>query len=228
MPPPASDRSESNILDRMNLRVGPDSGQPTEAPPDLKSETHRSRLALHRVLADPADATAWGTLATTYDDMASGWGAWADAQPLYLQPLVAGLTRARSVPWLVEVACGTGQATRLLDAHAPLVLATDVNRTMLRRAPLLANTRYFVADVRQLPVASRSVPMLVGLNGVPHVPEFQRVLGPGSQLLWCTSFGNGTPLYLAPERIAALFGPGWEGETGRTGHGDWLLLTRSR
>jgi hypothetical protein len=52
------------------------------------------------------------------------------------------------------------------------------------------------------------------------------VLAPGGQLLWCTSFGAGTPLYVDPDRLCELFGDGWHGEAGRAGHGEWLLLTR--
>ena len=67
----------------------------------------------------------------------------------------------------------------------------------------------------------------VGLNAVPHVREFERVIAPSGQLLWCTSFAAGTPLYVDPERLRQLFGPGWHGEAGRAGHGDWMLLSRN-
>src|SRR5690606_18587708 len=121
----------------------------------------------------------------------------------------------------------TGEATVPLAGHAPLVIATDVNVAMVSRAVRPANARFLVADVRSLPLRDRSVPLLVGLNAVPHIKEFNRVIAPGGQLLWCTSFGPGTPLYVEPERLCRLLGPAWGGEAGQAGHGEWMVLSRT-
>jgi len=200
---------------------------PSEPPPDLAADSHRSRAALERVLKDPLDEEAWDLLAAYYDEAAEGWEEWVATQPWYVAPVEAGLARARPARMVVEVSCGSGQATPLLDAYASLVVATDTSDDMLSEAPrTLARTRYAIVDVRRMPFRTGRVDLLVGLNAVPHTAEFARVLAPSGQLLWCTSFGAGTPLYVEPERFTELMGPGWRGEAGRAGHGEWLLLTR--
>lgn len=199
---------------------------PSEPPPDLAAATHRSRVALESVLRDPYDRTGWDFLAEYYDESAEEWDDWVATQPWYLAPVEAGLAHTKPVDVVVEVSCGSGQATLLLDAYAPLVIATDRNMSMLVEAPKAAHTTYAVVDVHHMPFETGSVPLLIGLNAVPHIGEFARVLAPAGQLLWCTSFGAGTPLYVEPERFLDLFGPGWRGEAGRAGHGEWLLLSR--
>jgi SAM-dependent methyltransferase len=199
---------------------------PTEAPYEMHALTHRSRLALEHVLARTDDVQAWDELAEIYDTQAPEWTDWALSQPWYNAPVRAGLAHARAAAWAFEVGCGTGQATAPLTGFTPRIIATDANQSMIGRAPRLPEARYVVCDVRALPLADGTVPLLVGLNAIPHIAEFERVIAADGQLLWCTSFGAGTPLYVEPERLLALFGPGWRGEAGRAGHGDWLLLSR--
>jgi SAM-dependent methyltransferase len=201
---------------------------PTEESPDLHAATHASRVALKRVLADPDDEDAWDFLAATYAQMAPEWPEWAESQRhWYDSPVRFGLRRARSVPWAFEVGCGTGEATAALTRHTDRVVATDVNEAMITLAPRLPGVEYVANDVRALALHNASVPLLVGLNAVPHIKEFTRVISPDGQLLWCTSFGPGTPLYVEPEHLLQLFGDGWVGEAGRAGHGEWMLLSRT-
>src|SRR5688572_6123349 len=181
---------------------------PTQPPPDLAAATHASRQALERLLADPDDESAWDFLAQSYADMAEQWPEWARSQQRwYAAPVRVGLRHASPVPWAFEVGCGTGEATGQVAGHATRTIATDVNEAMIRLAPRLAGVEYLVSDVRALPLADGSVPLLVGLNAVPHIKEFKRVIAGDGQLLWCTSFGTGTPLYVDPRRLLELFGP---------------------
>ena len=211
------------------LRWHPTTRVPTEAPPDLSARTHHSRVALERILADPRDEAAWDSLAGFYDEAAEGWDEWVDTQPWYVAPVEAGLEYAKPADVIVEVSCGSGQATPLLGPRGRLVVATDTSPAMLADAPRdLPHTCYAAVDVRRLPFRAGSVPLLVGLNAVPHLAEFARVLASSGQLLWCTSFGAGTPLYVEPGRFADLFGADWRADGGRAGHGEWLLLTRVR
>jgi ubiquinone/menaquinone biosynthesis C-methylase UbiE len=207
----------------------PTTHHPSGPAPDLGAAAHRSRAALERILQDPHDDAAWQQLAEYYDRAAEGWEEWTETQrPWYASPVEAGLAHAKQPDVAVEVSCGSGQATPLLDGYASRVVAIDTSAAMLADAPReLPRTRYAIVDVRRMPFRTGSVQLLVGLNAVPHPPEFARVLAPTGQLLWCTSFGAGTPLYVEPERFADLFGPQWRGEAGRAGHGEWLLLTRT-
>jgi len=200
---------------------------PTEPPPDLGAATHRSRLALEHVLANPEDDASWDFLAETYAEMADEWPEWIVSQHWYDSPVRTGLRYSTPASLALEVGCGTGGATATLAGHTRTLIATDVNDEMLALATRLPNVHYVVSDVRSLPLHDASVPLLVGLNAVPHIKEFNRVIAPGGQLLWCTSFGSGTPLYVEPERLRTLLGPTWVGEAGRAGHGEWMLLSRT-
>jgi SAM-dependent methyltransferase len=208
------------------LKWHPPVDPPTAPPPDLHAATHRSRIALTQVLADPNDEQAWTGLTDQYDEMAAEWTDWADEQPWYTAPVTAGLAHANPADLIVELSCGTGQATSVLAAIGAQVIATDVNAAMLERATPRPNTRYVRVDVRQLPFPDRSVPLIVGLNAIPHLGEINRVIATGGQLLWCTSFGPGTPLYIEPTWLLHLLGPHWHGEGGNAGHGEWTLYTR--
>ncbi|MFH0245873.1 class I SAM-dependent methyltransferase [Streptomyces sp. HK10] len=197
---------------------------PTQAP-DLNAGTHTSRLAQQRILTDPHDTDAWRTLTTTYADQAPIWKAWSGTQHGYDWPVRAGLARTRPAPWALELCCGTGEATTALAQAIPAVVATDINTEMLTRCGDLTGVRWRNADVRFLPYADHTVPLVVALNGVFFAPELRRVTASAGQVLWCTSFGPGTPLYVAPEQLHQAIGADWHMASGQAGHGQWILLT---
>ncbi|MFH0246341.1 class I SAM-dependent methyltransferase [Streptomyces sp. HK10] len=177
-------------------------------------------------MEDPEDRRAWQGLRASYEYMAKSWREWTDEQPGYDLPVREGLRRARPAPWAVEICCGTGEATAAIAEVVPTVTACDLNPEMLRRrAGTPHGVQWMVADVRSLPFDNGQVPLVVSLNGVFYPAELARVLVPGGQLLWCTSFGEGTPLYVSPERMHQMLGPQWGAENGRAGHGQWALFT---
>jgi len=211
-----------------------DAGQslaPRTPAPDLSADHHPSRRLLEAVIEEPGAEDAWGELVGIYSQQADTWTEWAVTITDYAASVAEGLRNCPSVPWAVEVCCGTGQATPLLAAFAPLVVAVDASPAMLAEGiggpSPVPGARPVAADVRALPFRDRSIPLLLALNGVPCVREFDRVLASDGRLLWCTSFGAGTPLYVEPQRLADLFGAGWTGVTGRAGNGDWTVLQRS-
>ena len=208
------------------VRWWPATDVPDGAAPDLRAAVHPSRRRLEHVLRDPADQESWTFLAHTYDEMSGEWSQWADDQHLYVSPLRAGLDRARRADWVLEVGCGTGQAGPVLDRFTAFTVCTDVNLSMLAAAPRTDRRLYLAADVRRMPFVSASVPLLVGLNAVPHIGEFRRLVAESGQLLWCSSFGPGTPLYVTVDELISLMGDGWDADAGHAGHGEWVLLTR--
>lgn len=195
-------------------------------PPDLHADTHPSRRFQERLLANPSDEEAWNGLRTTYAEQAPTWRAWTASQHGYALPVQAGLKHAAPAPWAVEICCGTGEATTHIAAQMPHVLACDLNLPMLAYRANIPGVTWLAADVRALPLGTGTVPLLVALNGVLHPPEISRVIRPGGQLLWCTSFGPGTPLYVNPQRIHQLLGEEWTAMGGEAGHGEWSLFTK--
>ncbi|MGP4109938.1 class I SAM-dependent methyltransferase [Streptomyces sp. 4N509B] len=194
-------------------------------PPDLKAGSHPSRINQERLLADPDDAEAWEGLHATYADQATIWRDWTDTQYGYALPVRQGLRHVRPVDWAVEICCGTGEATGHLAATVPNVVACDLNLGMLVRHADIPGVRWLAADVRQLPLGTGSVPLLVSLNGVFNPTEIARVTRPGGQVLWCTSFRSGTPLYVHPDRMHRLLGEAWTAKGEAAGHGEWTLFT---
>lgn len=205
----------------------PEPAEPAERdqPPDLKADVHPSRRYQERLLHDPADQAAWAGLRSSYAEMAAEWREWTDQQHGYDAAVQAGLARVRPAPWAVEICCGTGEATAAIAKAVPRVHACDLNPAMLTRRVEVPGVSWFAADVRALPLATASVPLIVSLNGVFSPPEIARVIRPGGQVLWCTSFRAGTPLYVPPPRLHALLGEAWAAEGGEAGHGEWTLLT---
>lgn len=203
-------------------------GPPPRAPsPGLLGAEHRSRHLLARVLED-GDEQAARQLVDEYDGQAPAWRAWTDEQVDYLAPLDDALRRAPlpAAPAVVlEVGCGTGEATQRLVRRFGAVLATDVSRQMLQRARDLPRAVYAAADARRLPLRAGSVDVLVGLNAVPDVDEWARVLRVGGRILWVSSYGVETPLYTDPRDLARR----WPGPatSATAGHGDWLCLLRA-
>jgi SAM-dependent methyltransferase len=204
--------------------------RPRSPMPELKATTHPSRKLLKRILATPHDDEAWTELAANYSAMSGIWTRWVmdEADPHdYLAPVAAGLAHIPRLTWCVEVSCGTGQATSLLTQRCARVVATDINESMIRRAPQLPGVHRVLADVRRMPFVDRSVPLLVGLNAVPHIEEFKRVLVADGCILWCTSFGAGTPLHVEPTELLEAMADGWVADIGSAAHGDWMVMRRA-
>ncbi|WP_331769252.1 class I SAM-dependent methyltransferase (plasmid) [Embleya sp. NBC_00888] len=193
--------------------------------PELHAGTHSSRLAQQRVLTDPDDADAWHTLESNYARQATSWRDWTRGQEGYDWPVRAGLAHIAPAAWAVELCCGTGEATRAIIEAVPRVVATDVNTAMLAERDDIPGVEWRAANVRALPFADHGVMLIVALNGVLFPSEIRRVLSPGGQLLWCTAFGPRTPLYVEPTQIHRSFGMDWQILQGRSGHGQWTLLT---
>lgn len=204
----------------------PDAEPPSEEQSYAAPETHRSRVWLERILRDENDVDAWKGLAAAYEAMASEWQAWVSTQSHYLDPVADALARIGSIDHAVEVGSGTGEATRLVAAQARLVAAVDASPAMMSRVPELPNVRWLVGDVRSLPVDPGWADLVVGLNAVPSFREIDRVCAPAGRVLWASSFGPDTPLYIEPERFVRLLGPEWGGIARRVGFGEWCIAER--
>lgn len=195
-------------------------------PPDLKATTHPNRRFQERVLDNPTDAEAWEGLHVSYAEMAGTWREWTEEQRGYALPVRTGLAHAKRADWAVEICCGTGEATAHIAASVPRLLASDINLAMLTRRAPVPGVTWLAADVRQLPLGTGTVPLLVSLNGVFHPSEIARVVRPGGQVLWCTSFRSGTPLYVRPDSMHRMLGEAWTAKGEAAGHGEWTMFTK--
>lgn len=191
---------------------------------ELDGENHPNRPAIDAVVRDPADDAAWAALRDDYRQQAAAWSDWADAQRNYDRPLKLGLEHIRGeVSVVLEVGAGSSPSFVARAGRARTTIVTDVALEMISRNP--AEMRV-ACDVRRLPFADGSIDLVCGLNAVPHADEFRRVLSPTGRVLWATSFGPRTPMYVSPEEIARLF-PGWRITAQRVAAGEWCLAERT-
>ena len=95
---------------------------------------------------------------------------------------------------LLDVGCGTGQASRRAATFARSVVGVDLSAEMLREATLLAGhvdgVTFMRADAEALPFADASFTAVLCTNSLHHYPdparaleEMARVLEPGGRLV---------------------------------------------
>ncbi|MEX2163270.1 MAG: class I SAM-dependent methyltransferase [Sulfuricaulis sp.] len=120
--------------------------------------------------------------------------------PLIFEPYAADLAdrlRTRSLSRVLEIAAGTGVATRVLASVLPAnvsIVATDLNQAMLDQASAVGTKRtveWRQADAMQLPFADGTFDAVVCQFGVMFFPEKSqafsealRVLNPGGVFIF--------------------------------------------
>jgi SAM-dependent methyltransferase len=126
----------------------------------------------------------------------------------------------------LEVGAGTGSATPdLVDAFGDVV-STDLTLDMLRH--FTASTPRVLADAASLPVFDASVGVVALVNVFLFPDEIDRVLAPEGVLVFVSTNGDATPIYLpAADVIDALPGE-WDGVAADAGWGSWVTARRVR
>ena len=95
---------------------------------------------------------------------------------------------------LLDVACGTGWASRTAAEKGAAVVGIDLSTEMIRQATRLAaghpGIRFALADAEDLPFADASFTALLCTNAFHHYPhpervvrEMRRVMSPGGRLV---------------------------------------------
>ena len=114
---------------------------------------------------------------------------------------------------LLEAGCGDGGFTRLMAGRGAEVAAFDLSPVAVAQARERSGAEYQVASVTQIPYQDESFDLVVCLETLEHVPDWQRgldelirVLRPGGRLIMTT------PNYLGPMGVYRL----------------WLWLKRER
>ena len=127
----------------------------------------------------------------------------------------------------LEVGAGTGSATPdLVAAFGGDVVSTDLTEDMLRH--FTASTPRVLADAARLPVADGAAAVVVLVNMFLVPDEVERVLGPGGVLVWVSTNGDATPIYLPPAEVVDALPGEWEAVTADAGWGRWVTARRVR
>jgi SAM-dependent methyltransferase len=164
-------------------------------------------------------------MAARFDAAAAGWR--DNDRPERHDALRDALQRGGPFPpgVCLEVGAGTGNATPdLLDAFGAVV-SLDLSRAMLQLASPTACRAQ--ADASALPVRAGSVASVALVNMFLFPAEVARVLRPDGVVLWVSTNGDGTPIYLPPDVAFDALPGRWDGVTAHAGWGTWLTARRA-
>ena len=125
----------------------------------------------------------------------------------------------------LEVGAGTGNATGDLRAALDLVLSIDLSRHMLSLATRMGPQ--VQADASCLPVRTASVSVVALVNMFLFPAEVARVLAVDGVLLWVSTNGEATPIYLSPAEVLESLPGTWDGVSADAGWGTWLSARRA-
>jgi len=155
---------------------------------------------------------------------ASGWS--ERDRPERHDALRDGLARGGPFPdgVCLEVGAGTGNVTGDLEALFDRVVSIDLSRAMLLSAP--TGAPQIQADASVLPVPSGSVAVIALVNMFLFPDEVARVLQADGVLLWISTNGDATPIYLSPVDVLDALPAGWTGVSAQAGWGTWLTARR--
>jgi len=127
---------------------------------------------------------------------------------------------------VLEVGSGTGVFTWWLAERTRRLVAVDLSLEMLRLAPADAAPRV-CADAATLPVPDACVDALVLVNCFLFPPEADRVIAPGGALVWVSTLGDYTPIYLSAEDVVEALPGRWHGVASEAGWGSWAVVGRA-
>ena len=163
-------------------------------------------------------------ISSLFDAAASGW---RDRDvPERHDALVDAVARGGPFPhgWCVEVGSGTGNATADLQQAFHDVVSVDLSRAMLRLAAFRGLR--IQSDASALPFRTGSAVVVALINMFLFPTEISRLLADDGVLLWVSTNGEETPIYLPPAEVLRALPGTWEGITSAAGWGTWLTARR--
>ncbi len=188
---------------------------------------HPMRKVTYQVAFEP---TGWSKeraekVAGLFDEMAETWKD-KDFDSRVLPVLDAiergGIERGGTG---LELGCGTGAYSELLSTHFDSLLCVDISFEMLVRSTSTGGFRVR-GDGSNLPVPTGSVSGLFCVNTLLFPLEVDRVLSGDGYLVWVSTSGNQTPIYLSPADVYAALGGKFVGVSSEAGQGTWSVFRR--
>jgi SAM-dependent methyltransferase len=191
-------------------------------------EAARPMRELTRAIA--MDRAAWTSdraaqITSFFDAAASGW---RDRDvPERHDALEDALARGGPFPRgpCVEVGSGTGNTTADLQQAFHDVVSVDLSREMLRLAAVRGTQ--IQSDASALPVRAGSAAVVALINMFLFPTEVARVLAADGVVLWVSTNGDQTPIYLPPADVLRALPGMWDGITSEAGWGTWLTARRA-
>lgn len=162
----------------------------------------------------------------TFDRLAGEWH--TRDRPERLVPIRDALDRGGPFRdgLAVELGSGTGIATQMIESWLPHLVAVDLSIEMLRLAPTtIPRVR---ADGANLPFRNHAVATLLLVNMFLFPREVDRVLSDDGAVVWVSTVGANTPIYLSSEDVDAALPGEWELIASEAGRGSWSVARRAR
>jgi hypothetical protein len=201
-----------------------------EMPPDrpeMAGPDHPIRKLTQQIAFEPGTWTAErrSKIGELFDGLAPGWSerTRAERRDSMRDALARGGKIARGL--CIEIGSGTGANTVDLEERFDPVIALDLSREMLRHAPAKVGQRV-QGDASMLPVADGSVACVVAVNALLFPAEIDRVLDPTGVLVWVSSLGEVTPIYLSAAEVDEALPGRWSGIASEAGWGTWAVFRR--
>ena len=105
-----------------------------------------------------------------------------------------------------------------------LVVSLDLSKEMVSLAA--RDGLRAEADASVLPVRSGSVSVVALVNMFLFPAEVARVLTDEGVVLWVSTNGDATPIYLSPAEVLEALPGAWHGTSAQAGWGTWLTARR--
>ena len=164
-------------------------------------------------------------VAALFDGLAPEWHTRASEPRLaVVADAIARVGPIADTTW-VDLGSGTGLVTPWLAARCRRLVAVDLSAAMLALAPADTGLRV-CADGAQLPLADGVVDGLILVNAFMFPAEARRVVGVNGVVVWVSTAGDGTPIYLPAEDVLRALGPGWDAVASEAGRGTWAVARR--
>jgi SAM-dependent methyltransferase len=186
---------------------------------------------MRQVTVDLAAGRGWNAeraavVTALFDGLAPGWSERVANEGAV--PLGDALDRgdAPAGGRCVEVGSGTGNLTPILANTFDLVACVDLSWEMLAHAPARPGQRV-QADAALLPIRGQSADVVALINAFLFPAEVDRVLRATGAVVWVSTLGDRTPIYLPPEQVLESLPGAWDGVTSLAGWGEWLVARRT-
>ena len=165
-----------------------------------------------------------------FDEKASDWSTTRNV-PARGVPVLDALERGEVYgKRVVDLGAGTGLATQLLVNNFESVVGLDISKEMIKNS-VATETPQVCADSDCLPFASNSIDAFLVMNMILFPNEIERCLKDEGCLVWVSSRGPETPIYLPPEEVIELMSVNsevsWLGVSAYALEGTWLVARRS-
>jgi SAM-dependent methyltransferase len=199
--------------------------------PDRADPPEDQRRPLQEITHDLAfEPGSWtreraGRVRELFDGLAGEWHTRGGEERA--QPIRDGLCRG-GIPTggtCLELGSGTGLWTSVVASHFARTVSTDFAPEMLGRSPR-AESSLVLSDATRLPFRDGSFDAAVCVNMFLFPAECRRVLGPNGSLLFVSTNGARTPIYLSPADVVAAMGTGFVGTSSEACWGTWTVATR--